>query len=84
MIATGISSPAERVECLEAGCELGEGALFEERKRTDAPLRRANLGGSSAALDASSLSKTLDSIERSYNNIAFPPKPGTAENQVIR
>ena len=35
VIATGISSPAERAACLEAGCELGQGALFEERKRPD-------------------------------------------------
>ncbi len=38
VIAAGISSPAERAACLEAGCELGQGPLFEERKRADAPV----------------------------------------------
>ena len=42
-IAAGISSPSERAACLEAGCELGQGALFEERKRADVPSRKANL-----------------------------------------
>ncbi|MGO9111796.1 MAG: EAL domain-containing protein [Thermoguttaceae bacterium] len=64
VIATGISNPSERAACLETGCELGQGPLFEERKRPDVPLRKANLGGSSAALDAFYLSQALDSIER--------------------
>ncbi len=65
VIATGINSPAQRAACLEAGCELGQGPLFEERKRAEAPLRKANLVGSSAALDAFYLSQAMDSNERS-------------------
>jgi EAL domain-containing protein (putative c-di-GMP-specific phosphodiesterase class I) len=33
VIAAGISSPTERAACLDAGCELGQGPLFEEQKR---------------------------------------------------
>jgi len=58
VIATGIKSPAERAACLEAGCELGQGALFEERKRGNIPSRVAKLGLSPAALDAFCLSQT--------------------------
>ncbi len=58
VIATGIKSPAERAACLEAGCELGQGALFEERKRNNIPSRVAKLGLSPAALDAFCLSQT--------------------------
>jgi EAL domain-containing protein (putative c-di-GMP-specific phosphodiesterase class I) len=65
VIATGISSPAERTACLDAGCEMGQGPLFEERKRVDVSLRRANLGGTSPALDAFYLSQALDAIDRS-------------------
>ena len=65
VIATGIGSSAERAACLEAGCELGQGPLFEERKRPGAPLRKASLGGPPAALDAFYLPQALDSIERS-------------------
>ncbi len=64
VIATGIGSPSERAACLEAGCELGQGALFEERKRAALASRRAGLGGSSAVLDAFCLPQSLDSIER--------------------
>ncbi len=64
-IAAGISNPSQRAACLEAGCELGQGPLFEERKRPEVPLRKVNLSGPSAALDAFYLSQALDSIERS-------------------
>ena len=65
VIAAGISSAAERAACLEAGCELGQGTLFEERKRAEVPPRKANLGGSPAVQDSFYLSLALDSIERS-------------------
>jgi EAL domain-containing protein (putative c-di-GMP-specific phosphodiesterase class I) len=65
VIAAGISTPAERAACLEAGCTLGQGPLFEERKRADVPSRKANLGGLPAAEDAFYMSLALDSIERS-------------------
>jgi len=65
VIAAGINSAAERAACLEAGCELGQGTLFEERKRAEVPPRRANLGGSPAVQDSFYLSLALDSIERS-------------------
>ena len=66
-IAAGISTAVERAVCLEAGCELGQGALFEERKRADdrAPStdgrRRPIPGASSAIQDAFYLSLALDS-----------------------
>ncbi|MGA2256563.1 MAG: EAL domain-containing protein, partial [Thermoguttaceae bacterium] len=65
VIAAGISSPAERASCLEAGCELGQGTLFEERKRAEVPSRRASLGGTPAVQDAFYLSLGLESIEHS-------------------
>jgi len=65
VIAVGIGSSSERAACLEAGCELGQGALFEERKRAEAPSRKASLGGSPAVQDAFYLSLALDSIEHS-------------------
>jgi len=64
VIASGIGNASERAACLEAGCELGQGALFEERKHSDAPRRKANLGGSPAVQDAFYMSLALDSIER--------------------
>ena len=58
VIATGVNSPAERAACLEAGCELGQGALFDEGKRGNDPSRGAKLGLSPASLDTSYLSPT--------------------------
>jgi EAL domain-containing protein (putative c-di-GMP-specific phosphodiesterase class I) len=58
VIATGVNSPAERAACLEAGCELGQGALFDEVKRGNDPSRGAKLGLSPASLDTSFLSPT--------------------------
>jgi EAL domain-containing protein (putative c-di-GMP-specific phosphodiesterase class I) len=66
-IAAGISTAVERAAYLEAGCELGQGALFEERKRADdrAPStdgrRRPIPNASSAIQDAFYLSLALDS-----------------------
>jgi EAL domain-containing protein (putative c-di-GMP-specific phosphodiesterase class I) len=65
VIAAGIGSPAERASCLEAGCQLGQGALFEERKQAEVPSRKANLGGLPPVQDSFYLSLALDSIERS-------------------
>ena len=65
VIAAGISSPAERAACLEAGCELGQGVLFEERKRAEVPVRKPGVGGLPAVQDSFYLSLALDSIERS-------------------
>ena len=42
VIAAGISNPAQRAACLEAGCELGQGPLFEERKRPEVPSRKGS------------------------------------------
>jgi EAL domain-containing protein (putative c-di-GMP-specific phosphodiesterase class I) len=65
VIAAGISTPTERAACLEAGCALGQGPLFEERKRADVSSRRANLGGLPAVQDAYYMSLALDSSEHS-------------------
>jgi len=65
VIAAGISTPSERAASLEVGCELGQGALFEERKRADPTPRKAFPRGSSTAQDAFYLSLALDSIEHS-------------------
>ena len=64
VIAAGIGSPAERAACVEAGCALGQGTLFEEPKRAAVPARRSNLAGLPVAPDSFYLSLALDSIER--------------------
>ena len=63
VIAAGVGNSAERAACLEAGCELGQGTLFEERKRADGTLRGAVLGKSPAALDAFYLSQAWIKID---------------------
>jgi EAL domain-containing protein (putative c-di-GMP-specific phosphodiesterase class I) len=77
VIAAGINTAAERAACLEAGCELGQGALFEEQKRqppellksalraTPASIKLKSGGGPSAAVDAFFLSQTPDALEYS-------------------
>jgi EAL domain-containing protein (putative c-di-GMP-specific phosphodiesterase class I) len=64
VIAAGIGSPTERAACVEAGCTLGQGALFEEPKRAEVPARRSNVAGLPVAPDSFYLSLALDSIER--------------------
>ena len=49
--------------CLEAGCEFGQGAVFEERKQAHGMPCRAVLGKSPAALDAFYLSQALNKID---------------------
>jgi EAL domain-containing protein (putative c-di-GMP-specific phosphodiesterase class I) len=58
VIATGINSPAERAACLEAGCELGQGAMFDEGNRGNVSSRGAKLGLLPASLDTTYLSPT--------------------------
>jgi EAL domain-containing protein (putative c-di-GMP-specific phosphodiesterase class I) len=58
LIATGINTPAERAGCLDAGCELGQGTLFDERKSDNVASRGSKLDLSHAALDSTHLSLT--------------------------
>jgi EAL domain-containing protein (putative c-di-GMP-specific phosphodiesterase class I)/pSer/pThr/pTyr-binding forkhead associated (FHA) protein len=58
LIATGVNSPAERAGCLEAGCEFGQGGLFDERESDNIASRGAKFDFSHASLDSTYLSPT--------------------------
>jgi EAL domain-containing protein (putative c-di-GMP-specific phosphodiesterase class I) len=75
VIAAAVNNPSQRAACLEAGCELGQGLLFEEGKRGEVPSRKANPRGMPVAQDAFYLSLALDTSELAQRN-PFPAESG--------